>query len=390
MQLLPADRLKAPRERGEARQILPVGRRQHAVCLKPVCRLLCQLREPAIDLRLRLHISAVIQLLRRAAAHLRHHLLGIEHGVVLELGKAARVGFQFLLFPLLRRHERRITGTLFLQKGIERVQPSRVEARRPQLLRRAVHRASKHLHLLRVVCVSRIALLRQNGQRRLRAERRRHIQHIRQHPPFSLCVFPDLVEHQLLHHGGIQRKALPHEAEALSLLRQIDRSVRVDHRDGVDLRRSKRPDLFSIVLIGSLIQAQQFRVWNGAVGSLNCRQILIIAKIVADTRKERGHGIELFPAVRRCVVQRQCDQQRRAVHILLLLREIDLPVPHHRAEIRLQRLVAFIVAARLELGIIQKIIRYSTRGNTLCCINGRQLLRSSILHLIRYLNLRIL
>ena len=136
------------------------------------------------------------------------------------------------------------------------------------------------------MCVSRIALLRQNGQRRLRAERRRHIQHIRQHPPFSLCVFPDLVEHQLLHHGGIQRKTLPHEAEALSCLCQIDGSLRVDHRDGVDLRRSKRPDLFSIVLIGSLIRAQQFCVWNGAVGSLDCRQILIIAKIVADTRKE--------------------------------------------------------------------------------------------------------
>ena len=89
-------------------------------------------------------------------------------------------------------------------------------------------------------------------------------------------------------------------------------------------------------------------------------------------------------------MQRQCDQQRRAVHILLLLREIDLPVPHHRAEIRLQRLVAFIVAARLELGIIQKIFRYSTRGNTLCCINGRQLLRSNILHLLWHLNLRIL
>ena len=136
------------------------------------------------------------------------------------------------------------------------------------------------------MCVSRIALLRQKGQRRLGAERRRHIQHIRQHPPFSLCVFPDLVEHQLLHHGGIQRKALPHEAEALSLLRQIDRSVRVDHRDGVDLRRSKRPDLFSIVLIGSLIRAQLLRVRNGAVGAFDRRQILIIAKIVADTRKE--------------------------------------------------------------------------------------------------------
>ena len=136
------------------------------------------------------------------------------------------------------------------------------------------------------MCVSRIALLRQNGQRRLRAERRRHIQHIRQHPPFSLCVFPDLVEHQLLHHGGIQRKALPHKAEALSLFRQVSGSIRVDHRNGVDLRRGQRSDLFSIVLIGSLIRAQQFRVWNGAVGSLDCRQILIIAKIVADTRKE--------------------------------------------------------------------------------------------------------
>ena len=309
---------------------------------------------------------------------------------MLEFRKAARVGFQRLLFPLLRRHERRVSGALFHQKRIERVQPSRVEARRPQLLRRFLYCFSEHLHLLRVACVSRIALLRQNGQRRLGAERRRHIQHIRQHPPFSLCVFPDLVEHQLLHHGGIQRKALPHEAEALSLLRQIDRSVRVDHRDGVDLRRSKRPDLFGIVLIGSLIRAQQFCVWNGAVGSLNCRQILIIAKIVAGARKERGHGIELFPAVRRCVVQRQCDQQRRAVHILLLLREIDLPVPHHRAEIRLQRLVAFIVAARLELGIIQKIFRYSTRGNVLRRINGGQLLRGKRLYLLRQLGIRLL
>ena len=286
LQLLPADRLKTPRERSEACQIFAVGRIQNSICLKPVCRLLRQFREPAIDLFLRLHIAAVIQLLRRAAAHLRHHLLAIEYRVVLEFRKAARVGFQRLLFPLLRRHERRVSGTLFHQKRIERVQPSRVEARRPQLLRRAAHCASEHLHLLRVVCVSRIALLRQNGQRRLRAERRRHIQHIRQHPPFSLCVFPDLVEHQLLHHGGIQRKTLPHEAEALSCLCQIDGSLRVDYRNGVDLRRSKRPDLFSIVLIGSLIQAQQFRVWNGAVGSLDCRQILIIAKIVADTRKE--------------------------------------------------------------------------------------------------------
>ena len=89
-------------------------------------------------------------------------------------------------------------------------------------------------------------------------------------------------------------------------------------------------------------------------------------------------------------MQRQCDQQRRAVHILLLLREIDLPVPHHRAEIRLQRLVAFIVAARLELGIIQKIFRYSTRGNVLRRINGGQLLRGKRLYLLRQLGIRLL
>ena len=41
------------------------------------------------------------------------------------------------------------------------------------------------------------------------------------------------------------------------------------------------------MLIGSLIRAQQFCVWNGAVGSLDCRQILIIAKIVTGARKER-------------------------------------------------------------------------------------------------------
>ena len=89
-------------------------------------------------------------------------------------------------------------------------------------------------------------------------------------------------------------------------------------------------------------------------------------------------------------MQRQCDQQRRAVHILLLLREIDLPVPHHRAEIRLQRLVAFIVTARLELGIIQKIFRYSTRGNVLRRINGGQLLRGKRLYLLRQLGIRLL
>ena len=390
LQLLPADHLKAPRERSEACQIFAVGRIQNSIYLKPVCRLLCQLREAAIDLRLRLHIAAVIQLLRRPTAHLRHNLLGIEYRVVLELGKAARIGFQRFCPPLIRCHERRISSSLFLQKGIERVQPSCIEALRPQLLRRFLYCFSEHLHLLRIACVSRIALLRQNGQRRLGAERRRHIQHIRQHPPFSLCVFPALVEHQLLHHGRVQRKSLPHEAEALSLFRQVSGSIRVDHRNGVDLRRGEHSDLFDIALEGGFIQSQLIHIRNRAVGGLDCRQILIIAKIVADARKERGHSVDSFPVVQCRIVQRQCDQQRRAVHILLLLREIDLPVPHHRAEICLQCLVAFIVAARLELGIIQKIFRYSTRSNTLCCINGRQLLLSNILHLLRYLDFRIL
>ena len=56
--------------------------------------LLRELHEAAVDLVLGLDIAAVVQLLHRTAAHLRHHLLGVEHGVVLELGEAAAIGLE--------------------------------------------------------------------------------------------------------------------------------------------------------------------------------------------------------------------------------------------------------------------------------------------------------
>ena len=307
---------------------------------------------------------------------------------MLQLRKAARVALERFFLPLAASHKGRIACALLLQKRIERIQPAGIEACRPEPFGRIADRLAQLRHILAVARIIRLALPGEDVQSRIRAECRRHIECIRQEALFAAAVFIDGAVDQLLHNGGVDREALAHKAEALFQLRNVLRSL--PDRDGIDGGRIHLPDQLDKARIGLFVGRQRVRAGNAAIGLLDGRLILIIAKVVTGSGKEGGHGVDLLPGIEVRVQHRQRHQQRAAVEAVVLLREVDLAVPHHGAEVALERLVALIVAARLELAVVQEIARQLRNVNAGGGIDGAALLRGHIRRIVRELARRLL
>ncbi len=239
------------------------------------------------------------------------------------------------------------------------------------------------MHVLCIALIVRSALLLQDRKRRVAAERCRHIQRVRKHALFARAVPAYTLIDQPLHHSRVDRKALSHESESRDHI-----VLALPDRDRVDLRHRKLR--CRIVELQKTIRISRQRVHRKRfpVYLLHDRHVLAHAQIVTRPRKERSHRVDGLPqAIRlRVVGERFRDQERAPVHILLLLREMDPPIPHHRPEIALELLVALVVPARDILRVILKLRGDLRFRNTLRSTDPVKLVRHTISHITVHRN----
>ena len=214
-ELLLRDGLELGGEVLEQPEVGRVIRGEHAVAGKAVGRRLGEVRKASIDVGLRLHVPAVV-LLDVPAAHLGHHLLGVEHGVMLELGVAAQIRLEVLTGPSLRLHEVRVARALGHEQGVERVEPLAVEARVPDGVVTVGDRRAQALHLAVVVHVVGLALVLEDAERLVRPEGRRQVERGWQERRAVLVAH--VVIDELLEDALVDREALSHESEALDVV----------------------------------------------------------------------------------------------------------------------------------------------------------------------------
>ena len=214
-ELLLRDGLELGGEVLEQPEVGRVIRGEHAVAGKAVGRRLGEVRKASIDVGLRLHVPAVV-LLDVPAAHLGHHLLGVEHGVMLEFGVAAQIRLEVLAGPGVRLHEVRIARTLGHEQGVERVEPLAVETCRPDGVVAVGDRRAQALHLAVVVRVIGLAFVLEDAERLVRPEGSRQVERGGQEPRVALVAH--VVVDELLEDALVNREALSHESEALDVV----------------------------------------------------------------------------------------------------------------------------------------------------------------------------
>ena len=126
---------------------------------------LCQLAE---DQRFRLHIAAVIDFFIKKAAHLSHHLFGIENVVVFQLSEAAGKAFQILARPFFAAHKGgklTLCRRLIAEQGVQAVQPGRSEIACCRTLLRISIAFAQFFHVFAIVFKVFGALFTQELQR---------------------------------------------------------------------------------------------------------------------------------------------------------------------------------------------------------------------------------
>ena len=266
--------------------------------------------------------------------------------------KAARKTFQILFGPFFPLHEKRIAFSFHFQQRTERIQPARIQTRRPQLSVICRKRIPEFCHILRIPCIIDRAAFFQNVQRGIAAERRRHIQYIGKHSALLRAVFFYIAVNQFLHNRRVNCITLPHEPETVN---HIVRAV--VNRNGINLRRSKfRRHLMKTCK--SLLRSGQFIDSKaGSVRLLHQRYVFAYTRIVAGACKKGRYTINRLPeAVNLPVFQRRFGNQKRApVQIFLFLRKMNPAIPHHSLKIMFQPDVARVISARLILRIILEI-----------------------------------
>ena len=123
-------------------------------------------------------------------------------------------------------------------------------------------------------------------------------------------------------------------------------------RHGVDGRRVHLPHQGGEGLVGCLVGGEVLQGWHGAVGRLDGRGILIVPQVVAGAGEEGSHGVEHLPGGKGRLPESQGHQQGAAVEPLRVLGKVDLAVPHHGPEVRLQHRITLVVAPGLELAVV--------------------------------------